>query len=94
MGNLDESHTFPIRYQDPEYQKTHVNQFTKSLTQPLEEILPPGVIQEAFDAAFNKFKAALGHEHVFTGAALAEYIDPYELQEEPSRRKIPSGALW
>lgn len=86
--------TFPIRYEDPEYQSTHSNLFSSSLTRPLEAVLPPGVTQLHFDAAINKLKDVLGKEHVFTGRSLTEYIDPYELQEDPSRRKIPSGAVW
>lgn len=86
--------TFPIRYEDPEYQSTHSNLFNGSLTRPLEAVLPPGVTQTDFDAAIIKLEDVLGKEHVFTGKSLIEYIDPYELQEEPSRRKIPSGAVW
>ena len=86
--------TFPIQYEDPEYQSTHSNLFSGSLTRLLEAVLPPGVAQADFDAAINKLKGTLGKDHVFTGRSLTEYIDPYELQEEPSRRKIPSGAVW
>jgi hypothetical protein len=60
----------------------------------LEVVLPPGVNQTDFDVAISKLKDVLGQEHVFIGRSLAEYIDPYELQEEPSRRKIPGGAVW
>jgi len=91
---FEEPITFPISYDDPEYQSTHSNLFLGSLTRPLEAVLPPGVAQADFDAAVNKFKEVLGKEHVFTGRSLTEYIDPYELQEDPSRRKIPSGAVW
>ncbi|KAF8850169.1 FAD-linked oxidase-like protein [Acephala macrosclerotiorum] len=94
MADLEEPITFPIRYEDPEYQAAHSNLFSKSLTRPLEDVLPPGVNQADFDAAINKLKNVLGSEHVFIGKSLTEYIDPYELQEEPSRRKIPSGAVW
>jgi hypothetical protein len=86
--------TFPIQYEDPEYQSAHSNLFSGSLTRPLEAVLPPGVAQADFDAAINKLKGILGKDHVFTGRSLTEYIDPYELQEDPSRRKIPSGAVW
>lgn len=86
--------TFPIRYEDPEYQSTHSNLFNGSLTRPLEAVLPPGVTQAEFEEAISKLKDILGKEHVFTGKSLTEYIDPYELQEEPSRRKSPSGAVW
>ena len=86
--------TFPISYEDPEYQSTHSNLFLGSLTRPLEAVLPPGVNQADFDAAINKLKDVLGKDHVFTGRSLTEYIDPYELQEDACRRKIPSGAVW
>lgn len=85
---------FPIRYEDSEYQSTHFNLFSQSLTRPLENVLPPGVTQADFDAAIDALKRALGPDHVFTGKSLVEYIDPYELFEDPSRRKIPSGAVW
>ncbi|TVY80599.1 Vanillyl-alcohol oxidase [Lachnellula suecica] len=93
MAQLDKPDSFPIRYQDPEYQASHDKLFSKSFTSPLENILPPGVTQADFDAAIHKLKDILGDEYVFTGKSIAEYIDPYELQEEPSRRKIPSGAV-
>ena len=86
--------TFPISYEDPEYQSTHSTLFSASLTRPLEAVLPPGVTKADFNAAINKFKEVLGEAHVLTGRSLTEYIDPYELQEDPSRRKIPSGAVW
>jgi hypothetical protein len=93
-GTVEEPLTFPIRYQDPEYQSTHFNLFSGSLTRPLEAVLPPGVTQADFDAAIEKLKDILGNEHVFTRKSLTEYIDPYELQEETSHRKVPSGAVW
>jgi hypothetical protein len=91
---FEEPITFPIRYEDPEYQSTHANLFSGSLTRPLEAVLPPGVSQADFDNAINKLIEILGKENVSTGRSLTEYIDPYELQEDPSRRKIPSGAVW
>jgi hypothetical protein len=93
-ATFEEPLTFPIQYEDPEYQSAHSNLFSGSLTRPLEAVLPPGVAQADFDAAINKLKGILGKDHVFTGRSLTEYIDPYELQEEPSRRKVPSGAVW
>jgi hypothetical protein len=93
-ATFEEPLTFPIHYEDPEYQSAHSNLFSGSLTRPLEAVLPPGVAPADFDAAINKLRDILGKDHVFTGRSLTEYIDPYELQEEPSRRKIPSGAVW
>jgi len=93
-ATMGEPTRFPIQYTDPEYQKVHSNLFTHTLTRPLVDILPPGVTQEDFTDAINKFKDALGAEYVFTGKSLVEYIDPYELQEETSHRKVPSGAVW
>lgn len=90
MGELAE---FPIRYTDPEYQKVHTDLFTQTLTRPLDDFLPPGVTQADFTSAIKEFKNALGAENVSTGKSLTEYIDPYELQEETSYRKVPSGAL-
>lgn len=94
MGDREEPITFPIRYENPEYQTAHSNLVSTSLTRPLEDVLPPGVTQADFDAAVRKFNDILGHEYVFTGKSLLEYVDPYEFQEEPSRRKTPSGAVW
>ncbi|KAH9215938.1 glycolate oxidase [Leptodontidium sp. 2 PMI_412] len=88
-----EALSLPIRYTDPEYNSTHHKLFAKSLIRPLEIFLPPGVTQANFDTAIDKFKETLGHEYVYVGNALTEYIDPYELQEKPSRRKVPSGAV-
>lgn len=94
MAASQETVVFPMRYKDPEYQKTHFNLFSESLTRPLEKVLPPGVTQADFDAAVASLKQAVGPEHVMTGESLVEYIDPYELFEDPFRRKIPSGAVW
>lgn len=89
-----DDHVFPTRYEDPEYQRTHKNLFSKSLTRSLETMLPPGVSQQDFDLAISEFRRVLGEDNVYTGKSLVEYIDPYELQEEPSKRRMPSGALW
>ncbi|KAI9052176.1 hypothetical protein LZ554_003536 [Drepanopeziza brunnea f. sp. 'monogermtubi'] len=85
--------SLPIRYADPEYNSTHHNLFSKSSTRPLENVLPPSVKQTDFDTAIGKLQKILGYDNVYIGKALAEYIDPYELQEDPSRRKVPSGAV-
>ena len=86
--------SLPIRYADPEYNSTHHNLYKESLIRTLEAVLPPGVTQVDFDAAIGKLQEVLGHENVHIGKALTEYIDPYELQEDSSRRKVPSGAVW
>lgn len=92
-AKAQEALSLPIRYADPEYNSIHHNLFSKSLINPLETVLPPGVSQADFDTAIIKLKDVLGDKNVYIGKALAEYIDPYELQEEPSRRKVPSGAV-
>lgn len=80
-------------YVDAEYQSTHYNLFKDSITAPLKRTLPPGVTQYAFDAAIVQFMAVVGHEQVFQGDALTEYIDPYELWEAEGKRKMPSAAV-
>lgn len=84
----------PVRYEDPEYQKTHTALFSNSTTRPLERTLPPGVTEADFQAAIKEFVAALGSEGVLIGEALVDYIDPYELYEDiSSERKVPSAAV-
>lgn len=85
---------FPVRYQDPVYQKTHRTLFSNSLTHPLEPVLPPAVTQEQFNCALEELRKVLGHDGVFTGKSLEDYIDPYELWEGEGRRKTPSAAVW
>ncbi|KAF2259217.1 FAD-linked oxidase-like protein [Lojkania enalia] len=81
-------------YKDLEYQNTHVTLFKNSITVPLTPILPPGVLRNAFDAAIQQYKAVVGDDQVLQGAALEEYIDPYELWEsEPAKRKMASAAV-
>ncbi|KAF2441308.1 vanillyl alcohol oxidase [Karstenula rhodostoma CBS 690.94] len=80
-------------YVNAEYQSTHYNLFKDSITTPLKRALPPGVTQYAFDAAIIQFMAVVGHEQVFQGDALTEYIDPYELSEAEGKRKMPSAAV-
>ncbi|ORY00977.1 hypothetical protein BCR34DRAFT_606114 [Clohesyomyces aquaticus] len=80
-------------YTNEEYQSTHFNLFKDSITVPLKPVLPPGVTQYAFDAAILYYMAAVGHDQVLKGDALAEYIDPYELSESEGKRKMPSAAV-
>ena len=89
------STVFPNRYHDPVYQDTHHKLFSKSLTRPLESVLPPSVKQADFDLAISDYVSIVGKDAVFTGKALEGYIDPYELHEaEEAERKVPSAAVW
>jgi len=80
-------------YIDPEYQSTHFNLFKDSITVPLNSVLPPGVSRDAFDKAVAKYKGVVGDAQVYSGDALTEYIDPYELHEAEGTRKMPSAAV-
>ena len=80
-------------YTDPAYQSTHSSLFTDSLTIPIPRVLPPGVSQDAFDAAILRYEAIVGAEHVLLGDALVEYIDPYEVNEGTEERKVPCAAV-
>ncbi|KAG8629788.1 hypothetical protein KVT40_001407 [Elsinoe batatas] len=82
----------PVRYQNTEYQGHHTRIF-KSLTTPLEPVLPPGLSQSQFDAAVDDLVCTLGPDSVFVGDALKDYVDPYELWEAEGRRKQPSAAV-
>ncbi len=92
MGSSDVK--FPIRYEDPEYQQNHRTLFSGKLLTPLDYVLPPGVSQQDFDIAISEFQKIVGKRHVFTGAHLEEYVDPYELWEKEGKRRMPSGAIW
>jgi hypothetical protein len=84
----------PVRYEDPEYQKTHTALFSNSITRPLETILPLDVTEADFQAAIKELVAALGSDGVLIGEALVDYVDPYELYEDDSsQRKVPSAAV-
>ncbi|KAJ9500493.1 hypothetical protein H2202_004288 [Exophiala xenobiotica] len=91
MGSIDTK--FPVRYEDPEYQENHRTLFSGKLLTPLDYVLPPGVSQQDFDIAISEFQKVVGKEHVFTGAHLEEYVDPYELWEKEGKRRMPSGAI-
>lgn len=90
MAPLD----LPARYKNTEDQEVHRKLFANSLTQPLKQILPPGLDRAQFDSAIAEFKEVVGADAVFTGDALIEYVDPYELWEVDERRKLPSAAVW
>ncbi|KAF2457767.1 glycolate oxidase [Lineolata rhizophorae] len=83
----------PTRYADLEYQRTHRQLFGNSVTRPVEPVLPPGVSQAEFDRAIDEYVGVLGKDGVFTGKALEEYIDPYELWEAEGKRRVPSAAV-
>ena len=80
-------------YIDKEYQSTHYSLFKDSITAPLNSVLPPGVTQDVFDSAIQKYRDVVGKEQVYQGDDLAEYIDPYELHEAEGNRRIPSAAI-
>jgi hypothetical protein len=80
-------------YIDAEYQSTHYELFKESITVPLAPVLPPGIQQEHFSKAICRYSAAVGEDQVLGGNDLIEYIDPYELQEDEGKRKIPSAAV-
>ncbi|EAT89060.2 hypothetical protein SNOG_03855 [Parastagonospora nodorum SN15] len=80
-------------YLDQEYQSTHYNLFKESITVPLKPVLPPGIQQDVFNKAIQKYKIAVGNDQVLQDHDLTEYIDPYELQEAEGTRKMPSAAV-
>jgi len=88
------SSSAPVRYEDPEYQLAHHDLYLGITKEAPEHILPPGVSQEDFDQAIGEFVAALGDHAVFTGEALRDYTDPYEIPQAGVERKIPSAAVW
>ncbi|KAL2429116.1 Vanillyl-alcohol oxidase [Exophiala dermatitidis] len=91
MGSADTK--FPVRYEDPEYQSNHQRLFSGALLTPLEQVLPPCLSQQDFDRVIRELQHVVGKESTFIGAALEEYVDPYELWEKEGRRRIPSAAV-
>ncbi|KAK1752660.1 hypothetical protein QBC47DRAFT_432280 [Echria macrotheca] len=89
------STTLPPTYTDPDYEAAHTQTFERTPRHPLpDRILPPGIRPSDFDAAIASFIAAVGPGAVFTGPALSDYIDPYDVHEhDASRRKVPSAAV-
>ena len=83
----------PIRYQDAEYQNAHNDLYLGISIDAPPKVLPPGVDQETFDQAIDDFLDILGEQSVFTGEALRDYVDPYEIQAPNVERKIPSAAV-
>ncbi|KAK4545293.1 hypothetical protein LTR36_003473 [Oleoguttula mirabilis] len=83
----------PIRYKDLEYQQAHNDLYLGLSQLAPEHVLPPGVSQQDFDRAISEWVAALGESAVFTGDALRDYLDPYEIPQPGVERKIPSAAV-
>lgn len=82
------------KYEDPEYQRVHIELFSRSIINPIEAVLPPGVDQDTYDTAMSEWSAVVGAKSVFRQNQIEEYIDPYELNEDVALRKVPSGAIW
>lgn len=82
------------RYTDNLYQSAHDECFSKPLIQGIESVLPPGLSQEDFSRALEELTQALGADAVFSGSALKEYVDPYEIPEAGKERKLPGAAVW
>lgn len=59
----------------------------------MKPVLPPGIQQDVFNKAIEKYKVAVGEDQVLQDHDLTEYIDPYELQEAEGTRKMPSAAV-
>jgi hypothetical protein len=84
----------PQRYQNfPEAIKRHRQIFDNSLLRPLETVLPPGTDQSHFQQALSELVDALGRNSVFTGDALKDYVDPFEVWEVEGERRQPSAAV-
>ncbi len=90
----DSAESVRTKYEDPEYQKVHLDLFSKSIIKPLPRVLPPGVSQSNFDQAIVEWTASVGKPNVYAQDEVQEYIDPYELNEDIANRKLPSGAVW
>jgi hypothetical protein len=83
----------PIRYQDAEYQNAHNDLYLGIPIKAPEQILPSGVSGIDFQQAIEAFVKTLGKDSVFTGEALRDYVDPYEIPQPGVQRKIPSAAV-
>lgn len=82
------------RYADPVYQTAHDETYNTPIVKGIPFVLPPGVSKAEFDKAIAELAAGLGQHAVFTGEALKEYVDPYEIPESGHGRNIPSAAVW
>lgn len=82
------------RYADPVYQTAHDETYNTPIVKGIPFVLPPGVSKAEFDKAIAELAAGLGQDAVFTGEALKEYVDPYEIPESGHGRNIPSAAVW
>ncbi|KAL1848912.1 hypothetical protein VTK73DRAFT_9983 [Phialemonium thermophilum] len=82
------------KYADAEYEEAHRNTFKPPTAHPVKPVLPPGVRAEDFDKALKEFQGAVGDGAVYVGAALSDYVDPYDLWEsDEGKRKMPSAAV-
>jgi len=84
----------PVFYDDPEVQAAHQELFTRSTQHPIPTVFPPGASQTDFLKALAEWQKALGWENVHTGEALRNYVDPFELWEDTTDRRVPSAAIW
>ena len=81
-------------YPYAEYEQAHQETFAPPQV-PIKHVLPPGMSETAFSQAISEFSHVVGKDQVFIGEALAHYIDPYDIwEEDESKRKLPSGAVW
>ncbi len=81
------------RYGDPEYQAAHDDTFSYPLTK-LETVLPPGIGQEDFAKLLSELVQATEQNAVFSGESLKDYVDPYDIPEAGTQKKVPSAAVW
>lgn len=54
-------------------------------------ILPPGLSAGDFAEALEAFRRIVGREQVYTGEALASYIDPYSIAADPDAHATPAA---
>lgn len=88
--------TLPVgTYADSLYEQAHQKTFKPPQIVAIPAVLPPGLSQLEFSEALRDLSQVVGLDQVFVGDALAHYIDPYEIYEDDaSKRKIPSAAVW
>lgn len=86
--------TKPIFYTDKDVQAKHQALFQGSTRRGVGEILAPGISKPVFESALRAFRDIVGADGVHTGAALINYVDPFELWEDTGRRHVPSAAVW
>jgi 4-cresol dehydrogenase (hydroxylating) flavoprotein subunit len=54
-------------------------------------VLPPGLSASDFADALEAFRRIVGREHVYTGEALASYVDPYSIAPDPNAHATPAA---